>query len=146
MATEARIGHGSLVQVGDGGSPEVFTTIAEIRNCSFSFSRNEINVTHMASPEGWDEFISGNKECSISLEGNWIPGHDTQNYAAGILGLWDSGEQRNIRFQIPAEVAGDPPYVWEFQAILIDINFDNPVTEARSFTATMRVTGNPTLV
>ena len=58
--SDAFIGHGTLLQRGDGGDPETFTTVAEVLNISGpSLSRDTIDVTTMDSPDEWIEFIAG---------------------------------------------------------------------------------------
>lgn len=79
-ATAARSGFGALLKRGDGGSPEVFTTVAEVVNIGAVETRmNLADATHMESPDQHMERIPTLLESSdISLELNYLPGDTTQ--------------------------------------------------------------------
>jgi len=78
--TAARSGFGALLKRGDGGSPEVFTTVAEVVNIGAVETRmNLADATHMESPDQHMERIPTLLESSdISLELNYLPGDTTQ--------------------------------------------------------------------
>ena len=71
--TSAVAGIGTTFQQGDGASPEVFTTVAEI--LSFSgpeLSAEEIDVTNLDSSGGFKETIAGLRDAgAVTLELNW---------------------------------------------------------------------------
>jgi hypothetical protein len=86
--SEAQIGYGTLLKIGNDASPQVFTTIAEVKSISgFGFTANEVDVTHMESPGGYTERIAGMKDGdtltvllnmtrsqSLSLKARWEAG------------------------------------------------------------------------
>lgn len=58
--TNAKHALGTQLQMSDGASPPVFTTIASIVSITGpSISADTIDVTNMDSPGGWKEFIAG---------------------------------------------------------------------------------------
>lgn len=60
MTTTATHAHGTQLQMSDGDTPPVFTTIAQITNISGpNISVDTVDVTSMDSVGGWKEFIAG---------------------------------------------------------------------------------------
>lgn len=72
--TAATAGVGTTLQVGDGASPEIFSTIAEVLTIGGpEISSEDIEVTNMDSPSGFKEFISGLTDAgAITFDANWI--------------------------------------------------------------------------
>lgn len=60
-----------LLKLGDGASPEVFTSAAGLRMKSIALNARSVDVTHADSPAGWRELLGGAgvKTCSISGAG-----------------------------------------------------------------------------
>ena len=54
----AQRGRDMLVKIGDGGSPESFTTVAGLRTRTFSLNAREVDTTH-AESGGWRELLAG---------------------------------------------------------------------------------------
>lgn len=81
MPTGARSGFGALLKRGDGGSPEVFTTLAEVVNIGSVETRlSTVDATHMESADAHMEKIPTLLETGeVSLELNYLPGDTTQN-------------------------------------------------------------------
>lgn len=105
----AKLGYGTLLKRGDGGSPEVFTTIAEVRSITLpTQEREDVDVTHMESPNATREFIAGladTGEASCRL--NFRPDHVSQGAVSGVI---DDSENRTLRnYQIMFDqFSGDP--------------------------------------
>ncbi len=104
--TSAVAGIGTTLQVGDGASPEVFTTIAEILTIGGpELSSEDIEVTNMDSAGGFKEFISGLADAgSVNFDLNWIKG--TQQ--AQVRDDVGAGTARNYRItwsDSPATIA-----------------------------------------
>ena len=61
--TAARVGYGCILKKGDGGSPESFTDYGlEVTSINgIGISRSAVDATHMASANGYAEFIHGLK-------------------------------------------------------------------------------------
>lgn len=77
--TDALIGHGLVFEFADPATPTTFTYVAEIFDVTPpSAEVDQIDVTHMASPNKVREYIDGLIEpgvCSFSL--NYVPGSAT---------------------------------------------------------------------
>ena len=78
MATDAKLGAGSLLKLGDGLSPEVFTTIAEVlRVGPIGQSAAEIDVTHLESTA--KEYIGALPDGdTVEFEMNFVAGNTQQ--------------------------------------------------------------------
>jgi len=81
-----RAGIGTQLQVGDGASPEVFATIANVTQISAGgVTVNMIDATHLDSPDFYAEFIPGLKtadEWTATLQ--YDPSNATHNGSTGL--------------------------------------------------------------
>jgi len=58
MATSAVAAFGTLLKIGDGGGPESFTTIAEVRTLGGpELSRDTVDVTSHDSTANWERSL-----------------------------------------------------------------------------------------
>ena len=55
----AQRGRDLLVKIGDGGSPETFTTVAGLRATTLSFNAQTVDVTNADSANQWRELLAG---------------------------------------------------------------------------------------
>lgn len=55
----AQAGKDVLLKIGDGGSPENFTTLAGLRAKTLSLNARAVDVTHADSPGRWRELLDG---------------------------------------------------------------------------------------
>lgn len=108
-ATEAQIGYGTLLKLGNGSSPETFTTIAEVKSIDgFGFTLAEVEATHMESPNGYNEYVSGMKDGdTITAVLNMI-----RSNAIDTKTVWDAGLRRNFELNFPSTL---PDY--DFSAV-----------------------------
>lgn len=101
----AQRGKDMLVKIGDGGSPENFTTVAGLRTKTISLNAREVDATH-AESNGWRELLgaAGVRQCSVSGAGVFL------NDAAAdlIRAAFFSGTVSNFRLIVPGmgEMAG----------------------------------------
>ncbi len=66
----AQRGKDLLIKIGDGGSPENFTTVAGLRATMLAFNATTIDVTNSDSADMWRELLAaGIKSASISGSG-----------------------------------------------------------------------------
>jgi predicted secreted protein len=137
MATSARIGHGSLFKIGNGASPEVFTTVAEVTGITPpAMSRDSIDATHSESPDGWREFIGGLKDGGeVELTLNWVPGSATTILLMSEIAAAAGNKQ--ITFP-----NGE---IFSFAALCTNIGPEAPVDGKMEATVSYKVTGKPTL-
>jgi len=114
--------------------------IAELTNIGGpSLSADTIDVSSHDSDDGYREFVQGLRDGGeISLEGNFIPGNAGQ--AALVTDLNDGSLDEYV-ITIPAAVTT----TWTFDAIITAFECSAPFDDKASFTATMKVSGKPTL-
>lgn len=69
----AQRGRDMLVKIGDGGTPETFTTVAGLRTRTFSLNAREVDATHSESG-GWRELLAnaGVKQASVAGSGVFL--------------------------------------------------------------------------
>lgn len=91
---------GTIIQFGDGNSPEAFTAIAELNDIgAISAARDWIDMTNHDSPDGYEEGFGGIKRSPmVTVPCNWIPAHPSQDGLTGMASLFDSG--RTVNFQV----------------------------------------------
>ena len=65
----AQKGKDILIKIGDGGSPESFTTVAGIRTRTFSLNAKTVDVTDADSAGGWRELLDGAAVRQMSVSG-----------------------------------------------------------------------------
>ena len=104
MASQAKFGYGTLVKMGDGGSPETFTAIAELRGTiAFSgMSSAEIDITtHNNAVNGRaKEKIPGLIDPgSLDIEINYIAGDSTHIAARN---AWQNQTKKNFQILSPS--------------------------------------------
>lgn len=69
MAAES--GRGFLVKIGDGGSPETYSTLAGMRTTSMTVNAEIVDVTNKDSA-GWRELLSGAGVRRMSVSGTGV--------------------------------------------------------------------------
>ena len=98
MTTNAKLGAGSSLKLGDGASPETFTLIAEVlRTGPIGQTVPEVDVTHLSSTA--KEYIGGLPDGEqVEFELNFIAGN-TQHHA-----LRDGvGTVKNVKMEFADE-------------------------------------------
>lgn len=136
--------HGTLLQIGDGASPEVFTNIAEVMDISGpSFSLDTAEVTHQESPGNFKEYIPTLLDGGeVSMEINFLTTEATHGQAAG--GLLADMVARNVRnFKIAFPES--PSVEWAFAAIITAFELDSAMADQQKASVTLKITGQPTL-
>jgi len=141
--SDATAALGTLLKLGDGGGPETFTTIAEITNIGGpSLAQDPIEVTSHSSTSGWKEFVGGLKDGGeVSLEMNFLPANATQAYGTGVLDDLYNGVLRNFQLVFP-DTANT---TWAFAALVTAFEVAAPVDGKLGVTATLKLSGQPTL-
>lgn len=142
--TTAIAGIGTLLKVGDGASPEVFSTIASITNISGpKITAAQYDVTSMDSTNNYREFISGLKdggEVSFSIFFN--PSETTHKEGTGgLLKFLEDRTVKNWRIDFPVS----PVARWSFAGVVTGFENEAPVDGPITATITIRVSGKPTL-
>jgi len=141
MATSAIPGYGTLLKMGDGATPETFSTIVEV---------NEINppeitlktddATHHGSG-GWEEVIatllSGGE---ISAKVNWIPTDATHNESTGFYAAMINRTKKNWKVVLP-----DSTKTFAFAAYVTKSKLGTPLDKKMTAEITLKITGAVTV-
>lgn len=132
---------GTLLQMGDGGGPEVFTTIAEVRDISPpALSRDTDEVTHQTSPGAWEEVIATIlRSGTVTFDVNWLPGDATHDTSDGLLSKLISGEKTNFKLIFP----DSGTTTWAFAAIVTGFAPSGAVSGTMRGSVTLKPTGQP---
>jgi hypothetical protein len=140
--SQAHAAYGTLIEVGDGGTPETFVVIAEVTSIAGpAQTRDTIDVTHMESPEGYREFIPSFKDGgTVTLALNFLPNDPTQDATDGIIADYENDVKRNYRITWPT--AGTNRV--SFSAYVTDHSPDSPVEGKMDLAVTLKISGKPT--
>jgi predicted secreted protein len=141
MTSSAFWAYGSLLQMGDGATPEVFTTIAEIIEVKPpNSSRDAIQVSSHGSSDGYHEYLPGMRDGGeIPVTANWLPTNATQDQTTGVLESFNDDSIHNWKW-----IAPDTLVTCSFAGFLTAFEPDTPLTEQGKLSFTIKVTGKPT--
>ncbi len=143
MASAGLSSFGTFLKLGDGASTETFATIAEVKDIKGpGLSLDTEDVTSHSSTAGWVERIGTLLDGGeVSFDMNWLPADDTQSYTAGILLDMKNRTKRNFQLVVPAATT----LTWAFTALVTKFEPDLKVKGVQSVSATLQITGQPTL-
>lgn len=140
MATAAISGYGTLLKRGDGGSPETFSTVGEVRSMSGpSMETDEIDVTtHSSAAAGaFKEFIMGLIDAgSVEFDVNYVPSDPTH---IGLRTDFLNRTKRNWQIVLPGAIQ-----TISFAGYVKSMPFEFPVDDAIMQKISIRCTGAPT--
>lgn len=141
MATYSALG--TLLKQGDGGSPETFTTIAQVRDISGpGLSQEAVEVTHHSSTDGWREYVGGLFDGGeISFEIVYDPAEGTHDASTGLLKDMTDRTVRNFELVFPDTGST----TWTFAALVTGFEPGAPVDGALTASVTLKLSGQPTL-
>lgn len=111
-------GQGTQLQVGDGGSPETFTTIAEITKIQGTGAKTDIiDLTNMDSTGAYREKLATLLDAGeINFDANFVPSNTTQQ---SLQAKFDGRTKSDWKIVLPG-VRG----TWSFTAFIGGIDFD----------------------
>lgn len=143
MATNAILGQGTLLQRGDGGSPENFTTVAEVLSIDGpGLQADVVDVSHQSGTNRYRDKIQGLRTGGqISFSTNYLPNDASQNNAAGILGDFANGTVRNWRLRFPST----PVTNLIVAAFVQQCSIEAPVDSQLKLNCVLETTGAPQL-
>ncbi len=95
----AQPGKDLLLKIGDGQTPETFTTVAGLRTRTLSLNAQSVDVTHAQSVGGWRELLAGAGVRQASASGAGVFLNDAS--AEDVRGVFFSAAIRNWRIVIP---------------------------------------------
>ena len=141
--TSAISAFGTLLKKGDAGSPEAFTTIAEVLDIDGpSMELDTEEVTSHSSTDGWAEYVGTILDAGeISFEINYVTTNATHNPSTGLVKDMTGRTRRNFLLVFPD--TGNT--TWAFTALVTKINPKAPVRGKLSADVTLKISGKPTL-
>jgi len=143
MGTSAIPAYGTLLQLGDGGTPENFTTIAEVRDIGGpELGLDTVDVTSHDSPGAWEELIATIKRSgSVTFGINYIPTGATHDATTGLIASFAAKTRENFKLVFPDGLTT----TWAFAAYVVGLSPSAPVAGELSASVTLKLTGQPTL-
>jgi predicted secreted protein len=141
--TAAIAGYGCLLKIGDGGTSETFTTIAEVTDISGpKFSADTTEVTSYSSTAAWKERIPTLIDAGeVSFKINFIPTNATHSQTAGLLKDFKGRLKRNFQLLF----SDTSPTTWSFAAYVTGFEVSEPLDGQLAADVTLSITGAPTL-
>jgi len=136
--SDAMIGYGSVFQIVSENSPDLYVALAEVFNITPpTFTADQIDVTHMTSPDRRREFIPGlidPGECSFEM--NFVPGSTSDDRLIELLNLpAGTNQNRSCRISYPNGVTDT------FLASLTGYEPTVPTDDKMTATVTFKVSG-----
>ena len=141
--SDALSSFGTYLQIGDGGTPEAFTTISEVRDISGpSLAVDTEEVTNHDSAGGWEEYVATIKRSGeVTFDINYEPTETTHDAGTGLIADMEALTFRNWQLVFTDPVAT----TWSFAAYVTGFEPSAPVAGALSASVTMKLSGEPTL-
>ena len=141
MTTSATASYGTLLKIGDGGTPESFTTVAEVTDIKPPKISAKMEDATSHDSSGWEESIptllSGGE---IEVKVNWLPTDSTQNETTGLMYALTNRARKNWQVVLPSTAK-----TFAFAAFVQDFEGDTPLDGKLGATFTLKVTGAVTI-
>ena len=136
MTSQAEAGYKVLLKRGDGGDPETFDDIAEVRDLTPpQLEAATAEVTSRGSG-GWREYITTLKDGGeITFDVNFLPG---TNGHAVLIDDWRAGTLRNYKVIFPDGSE------WLVPALVTKVSPDASLEDQLSAEITLKVSGEIT--
>lgn len=137
-ASAALLGYGSVFEIQTENSPDQYVAFAEVISITPpSAEIDQVDVTHMSSPNRYREFIDGLIDGGeMSFDINFIPGNSDDDRIFELLALPTGvSHARNCRVSFPNGVT------WTFSGVLTNYEPDVPVDDRMTATVTFKVNG-----
>ncbi len=138
--SEGVIGLGTVLKIGDGAVPEVFTAIAEVKDITGpGLTREFAEFTHQQSQSGYREYKPTFKNSGdVTFKCNFLPDDSTQGFATtGLLKDYETGTLRNFELVFPDTGTTKA----SFAAYVANIQPGAPISGPLELNVTLRVTG-----
>ena len=141
--TNAIDAFGTLLQRGDGATPESFTTIGEVGDIEGpELETDTEDVTNHSSTGGYEEVIGTIlRTGEVTFPVNYIPTNATHNATTGLLLDWKNKTLRNFQLVFP----DGSSTTWSFSAIVTAFAPQAPVAGKLGADVTLKLSGQPTL-
>ncbi len=142
--TSGMAAFGTKVQLGNGQSPESFTTIAELTTIDWSGMKVSLaDMTNHGSVDSFKESVGTTIDPGqIKFTVNFIVTNLTHGYTAGLMLALVSKALRNFRWVFPDVGAT----TWGFSGIVSGFDCKAPVDGKMEANFTVDVSGKPSFV
>jgi predicted secreted protein len=137
--TQAYIGYGMTLGIGDGASSEDFSSLlAEVISIDGPERvRDTVEVTHATSPNRYREFVDGLKDGSeVSMELNMVQA----DYVALEAIYDDSDSKNNYLYTLPDKNFTGKPTIL-FAGYITSLNISSSTDDKVTLSVTLKVTG-----
>jgi len=144
MATsEALSSFGTILQIGDGATPEVFTGIAEVRDIDGpGLTLGTVEVTHHLSPNAYKEYQATLKDLEdISFELGFIPTEATHDLTTGLMAKLDDRTRTNFRM-----VFTDSTTTWGLTGFVTSFKITAQLENVYLANCSIKLTGGITVI
>jgi len=141
--TSAISSFGTLVKIGDGATPDAYTTIAELLDISGpNFSLGTKDVTAQTATGAWREFVATLLDPGeVTFDINFIPTENTHDVGAGLIK--DMTNRTNRNFQVVWPDVGST--TWTISTYITGFVPKAPVDGSLGASVTLKITGQPTI-
>jgi hypothetical protein len=135
---------GTLLKMGDGEDPEVFTNVAELRSIPVpQIESPRIDTSTHDNPAFFRSYVNNlNDLPAVGFDINYLPNHPTHNHVTGLLQRQLTGERTN--FQVHYNSAVVPPVVVHFSATVSSFRPTAPVDNVYQAAVQLQPTSAPT--
>jgi hypothetical protein len=143
MVTNATAGPGFLLKMGDGGGPEVFTTLAEVKDIRGPSIRIDTeDATNQSSPDFVEEIIPTLiRPGEVTFDVNFDPTSATHDTTTGFLAALFARTKKNWELHLNNVAAS----YWSFAGYVVGFDGSLPVTGISTGSITIKITGKPVL-
>lgn len=134
---------GTKLKIGDGGSPESFTTIAEVVDISGpALSVDTADATHHSSSGDYEEVVpTVIRSGEVSFDINYLPTDSTHDATDGLLNDLENKTLRN--FELIFTDGSNTK--WSFSAYVTGFEESAPHDDKLDASVTLKVSGQPTI-
>lgn len=132
---------GTKLKIGDGGSPESFTTVAEVTSVTVTINGEVVDITNFDSTDDWQENVGTIKSFEVSGEANLLITDNTQDANDGLLNDLDNQTSRNFELVFPDSGST----TWTLPAIPTTWEADLTQDSSADLSFTLTGDGKPTL-
>jgi hypothetical protein len=142
--TQPLSSHGTILKLGDGEEPEVFTEIAEIVDAS---GPSITKGTHDAPNQNttWMKRVVGLLNAGdVTFDVNFIPTDATHGEATGLIGELKKQTPSNWQM-VYSDIETGSDSQWDFEAFCTSFGQDVPVDGILKSSVTLVINGEPIL-
>ena len=133
-------GFGTLLKIGDGGGPEAFTTIAEVKDISGpAFTLDTEEVTNHSTVGAYKEYIATLKDGGdVTFDLNYF-GDATHE---ALRDAYENRERTNFQMVFPITAPGNEQI--DFSGFVTNLGMSAPVAGILTQSVTVKITGQGT--